>query len=170
MDFTVLLVRPSLRLVWEDIRYQYLESSILPSNSDYNRFGDHLYAHIDALLQIVNDVPSVEEAEMLLDTFGRYFDLPTQLTTQYTMDIRTEQQHPDANELEVYEEEDSDGEDAEGVPEVVMVDPCMKTTMYDAGHQQIEMDLPMKADLNKKTTVRKILDGALDMRLRARII
>ena len=38
------------RKEWKTIKHQYVASDILPSADDYQRLGEHLYSHIDALL------------------------------------------------------------------------------------------------------------------------
>jgi hypothetical protein len=65
-------------------------------------------------------------------------------------------------EVEVQEDEDDDHVE----DETIIVDPCLNATMYDREDQQIEIDLPMKADLNKKETVLGLIKGALDTRQR----
>jgi hypothetical protein len=145
------------RLDWADERDKVKKEDILPSKDDYTVFGDQLYAHIDALLQVCNDIPSVDEARTLLST-GDSSDLDTCLSTSYGARFRFPTTVPS---VDVVQEEDED------IDEVQILDPCLNSTMYDLGHQKVEIDLPLRADLNKKETVQGIVNGALDLRERS---
>jgi hypothetical protein len=147
------------RLEWAEEREIVEKEDILPSEEDYTVFGIQLYAHIDALLQVCNDIPSVDEARTLLST-GDSFDLDARLSTSYGTRIRFPTTVPT---VDVVQEEDDDIDEEE----VQLLDPCLNSTMYDLGHQQVEIDLPLRADLNKKETVQGIVDGALDLRERS---
>jgi hypothetical protein len=145
------------RLDWAEEREKVMREDILPSKEEYIVFGNQLYAHIDALMQVCNEIPNVDEARELLRT-GDSFDLDGRLTTSYGARFRLPTLAPS---IDVVQEEEDNLED------VQIVDPCLTSTMYDLGHQQVEIDLPLQADLNKKETVQGMVNGALDLRDRS---
>jgi hypothetical protein len=146
------------RLDWAEERENVTRDEILPSEEDYGVFGNQLYAHIDALMQVCNEIPNVDEARELLQT-GDSFNLDGRLTTSYGARFRLPTSAPTVDVVQ--EEQDDD------IDEVQIVDPCLSSTMYNLGHQKVEIDLPLRADLNKKETVQGIVNGALDLRERS---
>jgi hypothetical protein len=148
------------RLDWAEERESVTKEEILPTTDDYEVFGLQIYAHIDALLQVCNLIPSVDEARELLES-GDHFEVDTRLTTSYGARHRVAATEGERT-VDVAQEEEDDAEE-----DVSMLDPCLTSTMYNRGDQNVEIDLPMRADLNKKETVLGIIKGTLDLRARA---
>ena len=88
------------------------------------------------------------------------------LFTSYGTKYRSKCQLPTLQEVEVVEEEANEEEcDEDDVPP--LVNPCLMppaTTMYDRPDQEIQIDLPLRADLNKRETVAGLAVGALKLR------
>ena len=53
-----------------------MKEDILPTDDDYKVFGVQIYSHIDALLQVCNLIPSVDEARELLSS-DDHFEVDT---------------------------------------------------------------------------------------------
>jgi hypothetical protein len=127
---------------------------ILPFEEDYGVFGNQLFANIDTLMQVCNEIPNVEEAREPLRS-GDSFDLDGWLTTSYGACFLLPTSAPT---VDVVQEEDGN------IDQVQIGNPCLSSTMYDLGHQKVKIDLPLQADLNKKEMVQGIVNGALDLR------
>lgn len=110
-------------------------------------------------MQLCNDVPSVDEARELLST-GDSFDVDARLSTSYGARFCFPSSQPS---VDVVQQENDDPE----ADNIRMLNPCLSSTMYNLGDQKVEIDLPLRADLNKKETVLGIVKGALDLRDRA---
>jgi hypothetical protein len=149
------------RLEWAEERENVSKEDILPSDDDYKVFGNQVYSHIDVLMQVCNQIPSLDEARELLRG-GDAFDLDARLSTTYGALNRLGGAVEPRTVDVVQQEDEQPGEDP-----VEMVDPCLNKTMYDRGDQQVEIDLPLRVDLNKKETVQGIVKGALNLREQA---
>ena len=146
-----------IRQSWETIRGGYEPSAIVPSQKEYTALGYHMYAHIDALLQISNDIPTVEQARALMDAGGP-IAIETKLPHKYGSERRIDfgRMTPmfEAAQKESFEEEE--------------LDAYRTDTLLNQEGQQIELDVPIHADLNKKKSVENLSKGSL--RLRQRIL
>ena len=63
--------KPSInreRKNWECIRKEYEPHDILPSKKHYTLMGNFIYAHIDCLLQLINEIPTLDECRRFLQT------------------------------------------------------------------------------------------------------
>jgi hypothetical protein len=150
--------QPSLsrvRLNWADVRHHFKREDILPKEGDYTILGTQVYALIDSLMKICNRIPFVSTARQLLAD-GDQFEADTRLCTSYGTRWRIDHCKETTSALEVEQEEEENPYD-----DVIQ---AKKPTMYDRPDQQIEVDLPMKADLNKTETVKGLAKGALEMR------
>jgi hypothetical protein len=56
------------------------KEDILPTDDDYKVFGNQVYVHIDVLMQVCNQIPSLDEARTSLLRAGNSFDLDAQLS------------------------------------------------------------------------------------------
>jgi hypothetical protein len=149
-----------IRKEWADERDLIEKQAILPTHADHTILGEQILGQIDALLKIEHLIPSLVNAREFLAS-GEKFVADTRLSTSYGTQLRTKHLEG-VTEVEVEENEDGDRVD----DETMTFDPCLNATMHDREDQQIGIDLPMKADLNKKETVQGLTTGALDTRER----
>lgn len=131
------------RCEWEDLREELCASSILPTSPTYACLGVQVYSLIDALLQICNRIPSLEQAIALLSTDGT-FEVDDRLPTTYGAQRRVEIAATNTGSVEV-EQEETFAED-------------------EVDDQHIEYDVPMHADLAKKNSVKNLCIGTLELR------
>lgn len=145
-----------IRKSWRDIRQNYDKEDILPARKDYTCLGIQIYSQISMLMKLCDLIPSTEAAIQLLDD-GDAFAVDTRVSTSYGTQSRLKHR-TNTTSTEV-EQEEEDEEDLEELHRMIR-----KPTMYDRPDQQVEVDIPMKADLNKTNTVKGLAKGALAMR------
>jgi hypothetical protein len=150
------------RLVWNDIRSTVRKEDILPCTEHYTYMSEQILAEIDGLLCMCNRIPSLADIKDFLAE-GSVFVADTRLVTSHGTQNRREQVSARV-EVEVEEEEQGDPEE----DTTRLLDPCIHDapTMYECEGQRVEIDLPMRADLNKKDTCKGLAQGALHTRER----
>jgi hypothetical protein len=146
------------RKIWEDIREQYKPENILPSERDYTLMGSFIYCHIDCLLRIINQIPKVEDARRLLKEYGSIVVNDVKLPGDYgsQLQVRTENAAGTNREVEVTQPERFEEDEIEQFKS--------KSTLLDQPGQEINLDVPMHADLNNKQSVENLTKGALKLR------
>ena len=150
------------RLVWNDVKATMKKEDILPSNEHYTYMSEQILAEIDSLLCMCNRIPSLANIKDFL-LHGSAFVADTRLVTSHG--TRHRREVAARAEVEVEEEEQGDPED----DTTRLLDPCIlhdAPTMYECEGQRVEIDIPMRADLNKKDTCKGLAQGALHTRKR----
>jgi hypothetical protein len=104
-------------------------------------------------MQICNQLPTVEEARRLVAD-GDKFEFGSSLNVAYGSHHRFK--HQDESTIRTMEVEQDEDESVEETPQEA-------TAMYERHNQQIKVDTPIHADLNKTATVKGLVLGALKM-------
>ena len=120
--------------------------------------GNFIYAHIDCLLQLINKIPTLDECRHFLQTDNLTFVDKVKIPGGYGLQLRVDTGNTSGinNEIDVEQMEQFEEDEIEEFES--------KSSSLDQPGQEIELDIPINANLNKKQSVENLTKGLLKLR------